>query len=187
VIFAALLLLDSIPIVGTVVQTTDGWKLEIEGLKDTAMPLIAERGAPNMAAYKGKRVQVMGESDGKAITYASVDELHPREKDLVLKVTAKGDRFKVLEYLPNRSHRHPGKSCKTHAWVRETIEAKEGGVTREIRIPAYKIRHFVHVFIRVERGDGSADSDDWSFSGEQWIDKELAGIDKTVEITVEAP
>ena len=186
-LIAALLLLDAIPIIGTVAETTDGWKLEIEGLKDTAMPLLPDRGAPNMAGYKGKRVQVMGESDGKAITYKSVDELQPKEKDLVLKVTAKGDRFKILEYLPNRAHRHAGKSCKTHAWVRETVEAKESGVTREIRVPAYKNLLGVHVFVRAERGDGSTDSDEWSFNGEQWLDKDLAGVDKAVELTVEAP
>lgn len=174
-------------IIGTVVELEEGCGLAIEGLKDTVMPLVLAQGAPNPAGFKNKRVQIMGASDGKRITLKSIDELQPREKDLVFKVKSKGVRARVLEYLPNKNHRHPGQSCKSHAWTREEADGAEGSVTREFRVPAYKARTQIRVLVRIEGKEGAADSEEFSWNGEMWLDKNLDAVEKAVEVALEAP
>jgi hypothetical protein len=181
------LLLDTSPHVGVLQKTDDGWTFTVEGLKETVLPAAFTPSAPSPAPFKGKRVQVLAESDGRTLTISNIDELMPREKDLVLKITAKASKIAVLEYLSDRGHKHPGSTCRSHAWSRFAAESTTGACAAELRVPAYKNRMHVRVFVRAESKNGAKESDDWSFNGETWLDRALNGVDKPVDVSLEAP
>jgi hypothetical protein len=169
---------------GTVDRTDGAWTLTLDGEKQ-ARPLAAAPGCPSLAAFKGKRVQIIGERDAAAVTARLVEEVHPAEKDLVLKIKSTGVKATVFEYLPSTLHKHPGRTCKSHAWARATVEARDGAIDAEIRVPAYVNRLNVRVFVRVEGKTESKDADDASFNGGQWLDRDLKPIEKPVDITLD--
>jgi len=181
------LLLDTAPVIGVLNKSDDGWSFTVEGLKDTVLPVVFAAGAPSPAPFKARRVQVLGECDGRTLTVTGIDELMPREKDLVLKISAKASKISVLEYLSDRNHKHAGATCRVHSWSRFASESTTGACAAEIRVPAYKNRMHVRVFVRAESKNGAKDSDDWSFNGEMWLDRDLKGVDKPVDVSLEAP
>lgn len=175
--------LDEQVFTGRVERVGRTWVLHVDGGKDP-VPL---RGA-NPTSDARNRVQVIGTRDAEGIDARLIESIHPADKDLAFAFKAAGLRAFIFEYVIDPAHRHPGRTCRAHAWRRAVIEGVEGRIEGTIPVPAYldRDRERVRVFARVQGETEVRDSEDWRFDGKEWLDLNLKAAAR-VEIAFEVP